>query len=421
MKKINKSLSLVILLLPLLTLGQNVSLDSLVLKTRINWPIQKQQILSEQLSQLRIKNNNASWMPNVSINSQATYQSDVTSIPIHLPNINLPEIKKDAYKITLDVQQTIFDGGLSSAQNDFENADLAIQQENINNELKKAELMTAEFFFNVLIQKKNREQILLMQAELNQQIELMKSRVKNGTAQQSSLDLLKVEAISLQQKLSDLNGLITSNTEMLSLLSGMPITSSTEFIIPEFTILDEKQKIETLEIKLFDLNMQKLSASENFVKARNLPVVAAFAQAGYGRPGLNMFMTDFDTYYIAGIKASWAIWRGGNAHRDRKIIEIQKEIILSQKDAYMEKMEVSRIGLTEKINNINTMLTNDYEILQLRESILKSYASQLENGVITATEYLDQLNLKTIAAINFENHKIQLLKEQYNFLRTFGQ
>lgn len=420
MKKINKLLA-VLLFLPLFASSQEISLDTLVGLARKNWPLQKQQTLTEQMSQLKIRNNNAIWIPTVYVNAQATYQSDVTTIPISLPNFTLPEIAKDAYKLTIDAQQIVFDGGVNKAQNALEKTDQAIQEENINAELKKAELMTADVFFNILLLKKNEEQLLLMQTELTQQINTMESRVKNGIAQQSTLEILKVESITLQQKLNELIGLVSANTAMLSTLSGLIITPESKLIIPPFSVINEKQEIETPELKLFELNTTKLSAVENLTKTRNLPVIAAFAQAGYGRPGLNMFTTEFDTYYLIGLKASWSIWRGGNTRRDKQIIEIQKDIVQTQKESYIVKMEINRIAQNEKINNINNQLISDYEILSLRENILKSYSSQMENGVITATEYLNQLNLKTIAAINFESHKLQLLKEQYNYLRTFGK
>ncbi|PKP02258.1 MAG: hypothetical protein CVU11_12430 [Bacteroidetes bacterium HGW-Bacteroidetes-6] len=401
--------------------AQQLTLDEAVLQARLAYPLLKQQQLFDQASALKNKNINSNWMPTVSINAQATYQSDVTALPISLPGIDIPELKKDMYKMTLDVQQLIYDGGLSSAQRDIEAADLAISQESLNADLKKIELMTSDVYFSILTLRKSREQMILMQDELNQQISLMESRVKNGVVLQSSADLMRVEQLSLKQKISDLDELIQANFDMLGTLLSTPVSETTEMAVPSSAIVAYDLKLETPELKLFELNQSKLSSSQDMLKVRNMPMVAAFGQAGYGRPGLNMFTTQFDMWYLVGVKASWSLWKGGSNKREQQILQIQRQSIDIQREAYITKMELARSAQWQKIESLNNQLSTDEQILELRISILKSYESQLEGGVITATDYLNQLNNKTAAAITLEMHRIQLAKEQYNYLRTFGK
>lgn len=421
MMKVSRIAALfVIFVLPSISQGQSITLDEATQKARAAYPLLKQQELIEQVSALKTKNIRANWMPAVSLNAQASYQSDVSSLPIQIPNVVIPEMFKDSYKATFDIQQVIYDGGLTRAQNNIEEADRAIQLENLNIDLKKIELLTAEVFFNILILRKSHEQMLAMQSELQQQILLMESRVRNGVMQPSALDILKVESLSLQQKINELELLITANIEMLSTLMAQPLSESTVFIEVSAIPVNEKPSLTTPEFRLFDLNSSKLQQTESLLKVRNRPTLAAFAQLGYGRPGLNMFTTTFDSYYLVGIKASWSLWKGGNNNRERQIILIQQQMVQSQKDTYVLKMEVSRSAQWQKIQSLQSQLATDEEILALRTSIVKSYSSQLENGIITPTEYLNQLNSKTIAAITLEMHRIQLLEEQYNFNRTFG-
>lgn len=401
--------------------AQQLTLDEAVAQARAAFPLLKQQQLFEQASVLKNKNINANWMPSVTVNAQATYQSDVTALPITLPGIDIPELNKDMYKATLDIQQMIYDGGLSSAQHNLEEFDLAIQQESLNVDLKKIEMMTSDVYFSILSLRKSREQMLLMQDELKQQIVLMESRVKNGVVLQSSLDLMLVEELSLKQKINDLNDLLLANYNMLATLLAVPVSEAVSLELPKTELVSENMKLETPELKLFELNQSKLSSSENMLKVRNTPMVVAFGQAGYGRPGLNMFTTQFDTWYMVGLKASWSLWKGGINSREKQILQVQQEIVSSQRDAYVTQMEISRSAMWQKIQSLNGQLATDQQILDLRISILKSYASQLENGVITSTDYLNQLNNKTIAAITLEMHRIQLAKEQYNYLRTFGK
>jgi outer membrane protein TolC len=401
--------------------AQSIGLDEVVSASRNNYPLLKMNVLNEQLVDLRLKTVNASWLPTFTLNAQGTYQSDITSLPINIPGVEIPDLYKDQYKASLDITQVIYDGGYSSARKDLEYTDLQVQKEEINKSLKEIEILSADIFFSVLSLEKSKEQLELMLSDLDKQISIIESGVKNGVVLQSTLDQLLVEKLSLNQKISELYGLIEANIQLLQQLTKLPLNASTEFTMPENFKVQENFMLETPELRLFELNDTKLAGSMDLMKVRKMPKVGAFAQFGYGRPGLNMFTNSFDSYYFVGVKATWSLWSGGKNNTEIDVIQVQRQMLEVQKESYMLNMELSRTRLWQNIENLQTQLQTDEEIFQLRESILKSYDSQFQNGVITADEYLRHLNNKTMAAVALEMHKIQLTKAQYNYLRTFGK
>src|SRR5690606_7729303 len=80
-----------------------------------NYPLAKQTGLLENQVQLDIEALRTRYLPKLDLNAQATYQSDVTSLPIQLPNVTLEPPNKDQYRATLDVNQMIYNGGLINA------------------------------------------------------------------------------------------------------------------------------------------------------------------------------------------------------------------------------------------------------------------------------------------------------------------
>jgi hypothetical protein len=64
---------------------------------------------------LEIEAINKAKLPKIDLNAQATYQSDVTSLPITLPNVTVNPPNKDQYRTTVDVNQLIYNGGLIDA------------------------------------------------------------------------------------------------------------------------------------------------------------------------------------------------------------------------------------------------------------------------------------------------------------------
>ena len=115
-----KKLVLALTMLPMLVQGQ--TLEECQQAAEKNYPLIQQYGLVEKTTQLTVANIQKGWLPQVSVSAQATYQSDVMAWPDGLKTmlsgmgVNVKGLKKDQYRVGIDVQQTIYDGGVIGSQ-----------------------------------------------------------------------------------------------------------------------------------------------------------------------------------------------------------------------------------------------------------------------------------------------------------------
>ena len=115
-----KKLVFVLTMLPMLAIGQ--TLDDCQQAAEKNYPLIQQYGLIEKTTQLTVANIQKGWLPQVSAQVQATYQSDVTAWPSDMKammsgmGIDMKGLTKDQYRVGIDVQQTIYDGGVIGSQ-----------------------------------------------------------------------------------------------------------------------------------------------------------------------------------------------------------------------------------------------------------------------------------------------------------------
>ena len=175
------------------------------------------------------------------------------------------------------------------------------------------------------------------------------------------------------------------------------------------------------ELKYFDLLGNKLDQSSQLLQKTRSPKVFGFGQAGYGKPGLNMLKSTFDSYYLVGLGVSWNITDWSQTNRSRKILEVQKEMVGSQKAAFDQNLSISLFKANEAIKKVDQLLKIDEDLVVLRSKIAKNSASQLENGTITSADYIVDLNAATQAGINQRSHKVQLYYAITNYNTIAGK
>ncbi|MEI6124626.1 MAG: TolC family protein [Bacteroidota bacterium] len=386
-----------------------------------NYPLIKQKDLLSASADLRIKNLNTSYFPQLSLSGQATYQSAVTQIPQFSPLFQVPSMNKDQYKVTLDLNQTIWDGGLTSAQKKLETSELQSDKLSVDVELAKIKTQINLIFFNILLDQQNQKVLSSIQADLQSRLKKMEAGIKDEVVLQSSADVLKAEYIKTEQQMIELKEAKQTAIKMLAEFINKPIAEDAVFKLPEtdasIVVYDNKR----LEMQLFDFQMNKLDVSKKLSTVKTMPKFYAFGQGGYGRPGFNMLSNNFDFFYIFGAKLSWNITGFYQTGREKQIIDIQKNLLQAQKETFDKNLKISSQKDMDDITKFQQLIENDNEIVRLRENITHSASVQLDNGIITATEYVTELNNEIQARFNMELHKIQLQMAKLNYLNAMGK
>ncbi|MBN2520889.1 MAG: TolC family protein [Bacteroidales bacterium] len=408
-----------------------------------NHPLSRDKEFLNEIYQLKLKNINSGWFPTLDLNAQATYQSDVVNIDMdfsgitnlfnlisylhpgqvpvqEIPSIEIPSAPKDQYKMTLDVSQVIYDGGAIKRNKTVEIASLSSNLQQIKVELYQVINHVNNIYFSSLIIQKNIALMQLIRNVLIEKQKVVESGVKNGIILSSNLDGLNAELLKIEQQLLELD--LTKNALLKNLgeLTGEVYNEQVVLDVPEIEILDTL-KNQRPELKLFDLQKEKLEASKDLIKTKRLPKAFAFSQAGYGNPGLNMLSDEFDTYYIVGAGVKWNIYDWNTSNRERQIMEINKQMIDTKRENFNRNLNMAIENNISEIDKYKALLETDEKIISAREKITKIYSSHLENGIVNSSEYIAELNNEKEAKINFEMHKIQLMQAKINYLTLIGQ
>ncbi len=387
---------------------------------RANYPRLKQTELLQKISALKLKNNRSAYLPQVDLKGQATYQSEVVSFDIPLPGIDLEFPSNDQYKVYLDVRQTIWDGGIVRSKNDLDNAALEADIQKVEVEAYQLNSMVEAYYFNLLLLEQNRKVLTAQLEVLEKQHERLLSTLEFGLARQKDCDKLKAEILQTSQKIIELDSKKSAFFDVLSVVTGMEFGPDDELLVPQTTGMEENL-LNRPEFKYFQLQQEQLFAGDELLTSSRNPVFFAFGQAGYGKPGLNMLSNEFDSYYILGVGLSWRITDWKIARRKKQINAFQREIIGTVQSDFEQKQQMQLVENKEKIANLKKLIQSDEALIELRKSISKRASSELENGTITSTDYLTDLNAETIALIAYETHKIQLVQAIQNNNTIIGK
>ena len=398
--------------------AQTLTLQQCYQLARENYPLIKRNDLLAKSKDYTVENASKAWLPQINILGQATYQSDVTQLPIKLPNATVEPLSKDQYKVFADINQTIFDGGMISNQKKI--AELQSQNEIQKNEveLEKLKDRINQLFFGIIQTDEQINQLDLSKSDLQNGLKKAEAQLKYGTILRSNVDVLKAQLINIEQQQIELKSLKSSFIKMLSFFTNKNLDENTQLEKPEKLLLTNENN--RPELKLFDLQKQLSESQKSLIKSKNLPKLGAFLQAGYGKPGLNMLKNEFDTFFIGGIKLNIPISGFYTKINELALIDNQQQDIDIQKENFLFNQKFSMIQNSNDLEKIQKLIDKDIEIISLRESIKKASLAQLENGVINTNDYLREVNAEEQAKISKIKHEIQYLLTQYNLKTQLG-
>jgi len=400
---------------------QPITLDRCLQQAEKLFPLLKQKDLYSKITDFNQANIKTNFLPQANINGQASWQSDVTSVPIKIPNLSIPVPSKDMYKLTLDVNQLIFDAGATKRQDELEKINLELNRQGVDVELYKLRDRVSQIYFGILLLKENEELLKVTKSDILSRESRIESSVKHGVMLPSNLAVLQVEVLKIDQAVSELHFSQEALLQSLVELTGIKMTSASVLQIPNPIIDGVDEKINRPELKLFDLQKDRLTGMDKLTETKTKPRLLGFGTLGYGRPGLNMLSNDFKGYAMFGAKLSWNVWNWNQTNNERQVLGVQKSIIETQKDSFNQNLKIALQNNQSEINKYQSLIESDNQIIQLRDEIALESASQLDNGVITSSEYLTQVNEELQARLNLKTHQVKLTQAKINYLITLGQ
>ena len=423
-----KKLFLALTMLPMLVQGQ--TLEECQQAAEKNYPLIQQYGLIEKTTQLTVANIQKGWLPQVSTTAQATYQSDVTAWPDEMKTmmsgmgIDMKGLTKDQYRVGIDVQQTIYDGGVIGSQKRIVHEQGKVQaaqnEVNIYNVRKRVN----EMYFSLLLID---EQIKLnndLQTLLAGNERKLESMTKRGTAAKSDLQNVKAERLNAIQKATELASQKQMLQRMLSTFCGIEINNIQKpqvkadgggLMAEGRGLMGENHRP---ELKALDAQIGVLNAQEKALNAALMPKVGVFAQGYYGYPGLNMFEDmmrhKWSLNGIIGARVTWNIGALYNRKNDKAKLQLQRDMTENNREVFLFNNNLEQIQQHENIARYQKLMAQDGEIISLRQAVRKAAESKLAHGIIDANDLVREINQEHTAYVQQSMHEIEMLKEIYD-------
>ncbi len=411
-------------LIMMATAIQAQTLEECQLAAEKNYPMIKQYDLISQTTQLTVKNIMKGWLPQIAIAAQATYQSDVTSWPESMKatfqqlGINMKGLSKDQYKVGIDLQQTIYDGGTISSLRSIARQEEKVQKAQVETNLYQVRKRVNEMYFSLLLLN---EQIKLnddVKALLLSSEKKLASMLKGGTIATSDFENIRAERLSVEQQNESLKSQRQMLQHLLNTFCGIKVSNVQKPAPFETTISTNKRP----EILLFDNQLQLSSIKEKALNSQVRPKLGIFAQGFYGYPGLNMFEDMMNRKWslngMVGVKLSWNVGALYSLKNDKAQLRLQREMTENAREIFLFNNQLEEIQQNENIKRYHTMKQTDDEIIMLRTNIRKAAESKLSHGIIDINNLLREINNENAAKIQQTIHDIEMLKEMYNLKYT---
>ena len=364
-----------------------------------NYPVIKQYDLVEQSRRLTVENAAKAWLPHAVVSGMASYQSDVTSIPVDIPGVDIPTLSKDQYDVNVTISQQLYDGGAVSSAKRLAEAQGDVGREQVSVAMYDINRRVDELFFGILVLDEQLKQVGVLQDDLRLSLASVEAMVNGGVANQTDVDAVKVEQVKARQRETSLLTQRSTYLKMLSTFIGKEIGDGDTLVKPMPPVLQNDANSRP-ELALY-------AAQERLLDARLKSLNVAL------RPNVNMLKDDFDAYYKVGVTLSWNFGSLYTRANERRNIGIERLTVQSERDAFLFNTRLQTEMQSGAVDNLREQLRQDDEMITLRRRIREKAELRVADGTETVNEMLRDINAVSDAQLGKRLHEIQLLHEMY--------
>ncbi len=421
-----KLLTLATLFLSLPVCAQ-LTLDECQRLAKENYPLLHKYALIRQTTDYTVKNISKGYLPQITAQAQATWQSDVPTLPDALTatmaqgGSQMKGLEKDQYRIGVDVSQTLYDGGNIKAKARMAEAESEVAERQTDSEMYALYRRVNELYFGILLL----DERLLLNAELQKLLEdncrKMEAHVRGGTAMQSDVDALRAELMSTRQDRIAFTSMRQSYCDMLALFIGKEVKE--ELTKPKEALPDVNQNSHP-ELRLFDARLHQTEAQRQLIDAGLRPKVSFFAQGYYGYPGMDMFHDmashDWTLNGLIGVRIAWNISALYTRKNDRARLDLAALQTENAREVFLFNNRLTSTRQQSLIGQYRKMLAEDDNIIRLRQSVRTAAEAKLTHGTIDVNDLLRELTRENQARINRSTHEVEMLKAIYDLRETLG-
>ena len=396
---------------------------------REHYPEIRQYDLIAQTEQYNLSNAARAWIPQVTLSGQATYQSATPTYPeafntiLQANGVEMAGVSKDQYKVAVDVSQHIWDGGKSKADKAIAEAEAEEQRSRVDVSLYDLQSRVDNLYFGILLLDERKAQTEALIEVLASNLARLQTYYKNGVAMQADVDAVEAELLTARQSLGQVESSRASYRRMLEIFIGQPLAAD-NLERPAMQLLQSRTSARP-ELALFEAQESKLEAQRKAINASLMPRFSAFAQGYYGYPGLDMLKSMVSSAWtpnaIIGVRMSWNIGALYTKKNNLEKLNAAEKQIAVQRDVFLFNTQMQITQDDGEIARLRQAIADDSRIVELRRRVRMAAESQLENGVIDATDLLRKITDETSASLARSTHEIELLQATYRLKTTLNQ
>ena len=396
---------------------------------REHYPLIRRYGLIEQSRDYTLSNAARAWLPQVTLSGQATLQSDVVSWPeefesmLAMQGLDMPGIRRDQYKVQIDVQQTLWDGGKSRTDRAIAEGEAAQERMSTEVELYAVDSRVEDIYFGILLMQEQQRQIGEMMQRLQTNLDQVNALVENGMAMQADADAVEVQLLTQRQSLGQVEARLQSFRRILGLFIGEELG---EVPLP-MPVAEEPvgYDSERPELRLMDAQIALLQAREQMVDVSLAPRVALFAQGYYGYPGLNMFENMVSHRWtlngIVGVRMNWNISSLYTSKTSRRQLQNARDNVMLQREVFAFNSRLQAEQESAEVRRIREAIADDDRIVALRSRVREAAEVRLQEGMIDTHDLLGKISDETSAKIARSTHQIELVKAIYDLKHTLNR
>ena len=416
---------IVLMLLPMIAAAQTVSLEECQQLARENYPLIKRYELIQQTTEMSISNIAKGWLPQISAVAQATLQSDVMTLPDPLQNMlgqqgyDVKGLKKDQYRVGIDLNQTVFDGGLIANQKQVAKLQGKVQEAQTDADLYAIRQRVNDIYFGILLLNEKIQLNKDLQTLLSSNLDKLESMLKKGLVMLSDVNTLKAEKLKAKQQETELYASKQSLVRMLAAFIGQDLT---DVVKPAMVSVQPTNN--RPELTLFDNQIKLTNAQEKLINSTLIPRLSVFAQGYYGYPGYDqfdaMFNHDWKLNGMIGARLTWNISSLYTNKNDKAKLQAQRNLTETARETFLFNNNLLQIQQNEGIEKYRKLIRDDESIVSLRTQVRQSAESKLAHGIIDTNNLLQEITRENQAKTDMHTHEVQMLKEVYDLKYTLN-
>ena len=397
-----------------------LTLEECQRRAQDNYPLVRQYGLIEKARGYDLSNAGKGYLPQFSLSGKATYQSDITRLPVEIPNLDIKTASKDQYQVMLEVQQTLWDGGDIRSRKRLTRAASEVELEKQYVDMYALTDRVNQLFFGILLLDEQLKQNSLLQEDLGRTHKQVADYIANGIATLSDLDAVSVEQLNTRQHRVELETTRRAYLSMLAAFTGKDLSSETVLLKPAAEENIDRQMNNRPELRWYDAQGEQLHQQEAALNTRLMPRFGLFVQGAYGNPGLNMLKDEFNAYYMAGVRMSWNFGSLYTLKNDRRRIDNTRQQIETGRDVFLFNIRLQATQQDAGIVSMRRQMVDDDEIIRLRGNIRRAAEAKVQNGTMTVTDMLREITNESMARQTKALHEVQLLMNIWQLKYTLN-